>query len=488
MSAPTEDPTKRSGTLDQMPRRVLLYELNEVPWEILDLYVAARPESVSAKFLGACNQLTTVADDPFELMPWRTWPSMHMSRYTQEHNAYDQGQDPASFCGTPLWDVVEAAGLPVGIFGVLQSWPPREFRAGGFFVPDCFARTPAAFPRELERFQAFNTAMTRENGFAPEDDLSPRTLARVGVDVVRNGLTPWSMLRLADQLVRERRDRRYLGRRPTAQVLLAFDLFWRLHCRTNPALSIFFTNHVASMMHRFWGDWVPGYADNHGYEPDDVHRGFILNAMDYFDHQLGRIVRWMDEHPETVLVVASSMGQGGVSYHDMDATYVLDDASALIRELGFVGAEEGLAMYPRVTLMFGSEAEAEIAVAPVTSVRTATGPLFRDLRVKGTTLSFEIAYTWDTGDVVRDATWTALGSNAERTGTIADLGVVVRSRPGGGNTAQHVPDGIFLVYGGGIEPSRERRKIDLLDVAPSLLSLLELEPSPDMRGTASIFR
>ena len=468
-----------------MARRVLVYELNEVPWEIVDLYVAARPRSNVAAFLGECRQLTTVDEDPVELMPWRSWPTLHTSRFTDEHNAFDQGQDPATFRGTPLWDVAADAGRKVGVFGPLQSWPPRPFPAGGFFVPDSFARSPAAIPASLERFQAFNTAMTRENGFAAEDDLSAGTLAKVGVDIVRLGLTPWSAARLAEHVVRERLDRRYLSRRAAMQVLPCFDLFWRLHRRESPDLSIFFSNHVASMMHRFWGDWVPGYAATERYQPDPVYRGFILTAMDLFDHQLGRIRRWVSRTPGAVVVVASSMGQGPIPYQDMAETYVVDDAERLARALG-LDAEPGLAMYPRITLMFGDDAAAAAAEAVVGSVQTDLGPLFRDLRVVGTTLSFEVGYVYDGADLPSEVRWERPAGQPARA-DIAEIGISCRRRPGGGNTAQHIPEGILLVGGEGVSTDARRDKVSILDVAPSLLDLLGVQPSDDMRGSASLF-
>lgn len=469
-----------------MRRRVLLYELNEVPWEVVDLYVAARPRSNLAKLLPRAMLRTTTNTDPVDLMPWRTWPTFHTSLYTPDHNSYDQGQDPATFRGTPLWEVVDDAGMRVGLFGALQSWPAKAFRNGGFYVPDSFARTAETFPASLGRFQAFNTAMTSENSFAPDRRLSPVELARVSADLLRRGLTPSSMALGVEQLVRERLDPRYKSRRAVAQVLVCFDVFWRLHRRHDPHLSIFFTNHVASMMHRFWGDLMPDHTAHQGYEPDDIHRGFIFTAMDHFDRGLARIVRWIDCTPGSVLMVASSMGQGPIRYHDMSSTYVLDDSDRLVEALGLDGAGMGLGMYPRITLMFANEESAHAAAAPVRSAATPVGPLFRDLRVMGTTLSFEIGWQCDAADLPREVAWTPAGAPG-RTGDIAELGVVVRERPGGGNTAHHVPHGTLIVYGDGIDADSSRAEVSILDGAPSVLSLLGVDAPPSMRGRPSLF-
>ena len=375
------------------PRKIILYELNEVPWEVVDLYVSERPQSNLGALLDAGLSLTTLNDDPVPLQPWRTWPTFHTSTYTDEHNSFDLGQDPSTFKGDPIWDVAESAGLSVGLFGPLQSWPSREFSHGGFYVPDTFSRSPDTVPAALSRFQQFNITMTRENTFSADSRPRARQMLATGLDLVGRGLTPGSMVDLVGQLVRERGDARYKGRRPSFQALPSFDLFWRLHCLHRPHLSIFFTNHVASMMHRYWGDWVPDYARTEDYTPDPVFRRFVPWAMDASDRQLGRIRRYVDSHAGTVLIVASSMGQGGIPYRHLDRTFVLESPKQLLAQLRLGAAEAGLAMYPRISLRFDREDEAQTSVGSLRSVEgPRCGAMFRDFNVNGHTVSFEINY------------------------------------------------------------------------------------------------
>jgi hypothetical protein len=397
----------------------------------------------------------------------------------------DQGQDPETYRGTPIWDVVEEAGKPVGLFGVLQSWPAREFRTGGFYVPDSFARSVETFPHELERFQTFNVAMTKENNFSAEEPFTMRSLAATGADAVRRGLSPWSSAQLARHVIRERRDRRYLASRPSVQVLLCFDLFWRLHKRSNPALSIFFSNHVASMMHRFWGDWMEGY-DSNGYQPDPVYGTFIVSAMDYFDHQLGVMRAWVDSRPGTTLIIASSMGMGPIEFDPTPASHVVEDTEKLMTALGLPPGEVGPAMYPVVTLLFPTPDEAAVAAPVLESVSTELGPMFVDFRAHGRTLSFYVWMNKEHETIPESLSWTDT-EGTRRTGRIEDLGIVIRHRAGGGNTAQHLPDGPFIAYGAGIKADDSRAKLDILDAAPSILDLLGIEQTPDMKGAPSIF-
>ncbi|AHC27873.1 MULTISPECIES: hypothetical protein [Mycobacteriaceae] len=476
--------------MNRQARDVILYELNEVPWDVVDIYVKNRPDSNLAALLKDGQSLTTIHEDREELQglqPWRTWPTLHTSSY--EHNSFDLGQDPSTFKGDPIWNVAERAGLSVGLFGPMQSWPARPFAHGGFYVPDTFASDAKTYPPALERFQAFNLAMTGENGFSPDSALSPKALAGTAVDLVRLGLTPRSTATLATHLVKERIDPRYKAFRSAMQAPLSFDLYWRQHRKNQPRLSVFFTNHVAGMMHRFWGDGMPGYTDKYEYDADEVYGSFIVAAMDITDRQVGRIRKYLAKNPQSMLVISASMGQGPVAVPKLDGgRFVLDDHSKLITALGLKPADVALAMYPMLSLVFESEADAAEAVAPLESVLVnGTDRLFARLRVEGKTVTFGIDYTVPGEDTTK-LTIRPFGAAADTTVPANDLGLSVHSRIGGVNTGYHIPEGILLAAGAGITADPSRKEVDILDVAPSLLAnALGVEPPPSMKGIPTLF-
>lgn len=460
-------------------RRVLLYELNEVPWEVVDMYVRRRPSSNLAGLLERSRCQTTVNEDPNHLSPWRTWPTFHKALYSEEHRSFDLGQDPSTFRGLNVWDIAEANGLTLGLFGPLQSWPPHQPRNGGFYVPDTFSRGPETYPESLRRFQQFNLAMTRRLGFSSDAALSPTDLVLTGLDLMRRGMTPWSAGWICRQLVRERREPRYKACRSIAQALPAFDLFWRLYAKSKPDLSVFFTNHVAGMMHRFWGDAMNEYAEEHEYAADDVFARFIDDAMNVFDHQLGRILRRLAEEPETVLVIASSMGQGGIPYSHIGETFVLTDPQRLAQSLRLGSFTEGIAMYPASAVEFPDEASARSAAAVLRTVEGAAGQLFDEVRVEGRTVTFTIQVPYGKVEVDRSAHYRPNGSAELVTGHLDDLGIAVSERLGGGNTAYHIPEGILITFGEGIEGDSSRTEVNILDAAPMILELLGLEDKVD---------
>jgi hypothetical protein len=462
---------------------VLLYELNEVPWEIIDLYVENRPDSHVARLVAKAENRTTHTNDPDHLSPWGTWPTFHTGLHRAEHNSHQLGQDPETFRGTNIWDVAEAAGKSIGLFGALQTWPPRPFRHGAFYVPDTIARTPETIPTSLEGFQRFNLSMTNELGFSADQPLSLPGLASAGLGLVARGMTPWSSLRLAGHLARERREARYKAGRSIMQALPAFDLFWRLQRKHKPDLSIFFTNHVAGMMHRFWGDTFPAYAEKYGYQADPIYGEFVIEAMDIFDHQLGRIMRYLDANPDTVLIVAASMGQGPIPYNHIGETYVIEDTDAFAAALKLGPASKGMAMYPMNALEFPSHEAAKNAGELLGLIEVGGHPLIDEVEVFGESVTYKIRAEYNQETLPRDLEYRTSPGGEPIQATLEDLGWDTAKRLGGGNTAYHVPDGIYITYGADIAPDGSRETFDVRDASARIMTHLDLaEAWADTRG------
>ena len=170
--------------------QVLLYELNEVPWLVIDRYLTLRPTSKTAGVLRRSATMTTVLDDPNPLEPWRSWVTFHTGLTSDNHNSIDLGQDPSTFGGSTVWDDAVAAGKTVGLFGPLQSWPAARRPDAKFFVPDTFARSAECIPDTLTPFQQINLKLTSDNTFSADSKLSPAMLAQGALAMVRLGMSP----------------------------------------------------------------------------------------------------------------------------------------------------------------------------------------------------------------------------------------------------------------------------------------------------------
>ena len=92
----------------------------------LKKYIYDRPHSNFAKlYKSGIFKITTTKDDG-ELHPWSTWPSLHRGVPNFVHNIRYLNQDLkfANQKFPPFWVTLASAGIDVGIFGSLQSFPP----------------------------------------------------------------------------------------------------------------------------------------------------------------------------------------------------------------------------------------------------------------------------------------------------------------------------------------------------------------------------
>ena len=298
-----------------MPRRIVLFELNEVPWRIVDEFVAAEPHSALARILSTSRCFTSLTADHGHLSPWTTWPTLHRGVNDEQHMIANFGQNRsvADEQFPPVWELLHRAGVPVGICGTLHTYPvPADVQTYSFYLPDTFASEPTAFPAELETFQAFNLTMARASS-RNVDTAIPRgaalTLLR---SAHRLGIRPGTFGALAQQLVAERRKPWLTTRRRSFQSLLAFDVFDTQLRRHRPAFSSFFSNHVASAMHRYWAAGHPADYDqlNLGEEWLERYRGEVPWAMQRADEMIARLADFVQANPGSELWIASSMGQG----------------------------------------------------------------------------------------------------------------------------------------------------------------------------------
>ena len=61
----------------EMKKKLILYELNEVPHRVIVEYIKIRPNSNLAKIISISEYCHTYTEDDGELHPWSTWPTIH---------------------------------------------------------------------------------------------------------------------------------------------------------------------------------------------------------------------------------------------------------------------------------------------------------------------------------------------------------------------------------------------------------------------------
>lgn len=339
--------------------KILVYELNEVPWRVIDRYLASRQSTHLGKLLQTASQLTTHTTDSGELHPWSTWPTMHRGVNNDAHEIRFINQDLTSAQSyPPLWQLLADAGITVGVCGCLQSFPPLAHKNMHFHIPDTFAPAPDTLPAQYQPFQQLNLKLTSENK-AIATGVSLKDMTE-GLGLFRTGVTLRSGMRLAGHLVSEKLNKLNKSLRATMQAHVAFDVFMDALKSMQPQYAAFFSNHVAGTMHRYWKYAFPEdfqYQLQSGSEFDRFHSQSVFKAMDIFDEQLGILSAFAEQHGYDV-VVCSSMGQEAVHRGVYLPELKLDNERLLAEKMGFAGAfTMNLAMQPDINFVFANREE-----------------------------------------------------------------------------------------------------------------------------------
>ncbi|MBL0141453.1 MAG: hypothetical protein IPP91_05160 [Betaproteobacteria bacterium] len=373
-----------------------------------------------------------------------TWPTLHRGINNEHHGIKNLGQDPSTFKGEPIWEEIRRRGGSIGVFGSMQSWPPMDPGPGGFFVPDTFAHDAHCIPESLSPLQAFNLAQVRRNPRVV-DRSAPNTAEGLGaLRTMRRAGVRWSTLaRLAAQVAGERFDPLLAARRPVFQTVLFWDVFRRQFDPANPpALTTFFTNHVAGVMHRYWKDVFPEDFPDALPAPGAHSREPLMQfAIGELDAMLADVLAWSRKNPDLVVVFAASMGQAAVHRDSHEGLeLVVEDLAVLLKAAG-LGREDYkalLAMVPQVAIEVRDAAKRAWARDTLAGATTAAGLPF--IRVQEIGASLSISVHSPPNARIEAGTFTIGG----RAIAWAEAGIRMQEiEPG---TAYHIPEGSFAVW------------------------------------------
>ena len=469
-----------------MARKIILFELNEVPSRIFDAYCRWHPHSPLAQRLGQCLRFDTLTEDAGSLSPWITWPSLHRGVNNEKHLLSDFGQSTAEVdkAHPPVWKLLQREGVSTGVCGSLHTYPlPANVEGYSFYLPDTFAAGAECFPRVLESFQAFNLEMARESARNVSKRVPWASALRVLRDAPELGFRPSTALDLAGQLLAERRAPERRGRRRTYQSVLAFDVFMRQLETTRPAFTTFFTNHVASAMHRYWAAAFPDDYETMDYTPAWIakYQDEIRFAMGKADVFLTRVLGFADANPEYTVWITTSMGQKATRARPVETQLYVTDGKRLMGALGFGEGqwESRPAMLPQFNVAVAAERQSELVSK------------LRKLRINGVPLSFRVNaagfVSLDFGHDNLDSTAAAELEGAPR--PFASLGLSnVTIDDKSGTSAYHIPQGCLFIYDPKqlARPGRAREQLSALEIVPSILRNFGIERPGYMRSAPAL--
>ena len=489
---------------------VLFVEINEAEKYFLDRYLArgllpnfaklAKDRAfVVTKIPGFTDDGTPGSRAWRDIMPWVIWPSLYTGLAAKDHGVVAFGQDTAPLQGKCLWDVLDRHGISAGVFGSLQSYPPRNHGQMRFYVPDSLSDDAACFPPEVRPLQEFCVSAARNYS---EDFLTHAIEgAKQLLQSPRCGVQAKTLAKLFLQVPREKwygpqmeADRAFL------HSALCVDAFKYLYAKHRPRFATVHMNHIAYSQHRYWRAAEPARFSDELSETDTrffataaarnayeaKHADRIQRAFVYADEILGELLALAGD--ETLVVVTTALGQEPIDpVHEIHNPVVrLTNEIAFFDAAGLKNYRVYHQMNPDLTINFLEESEAAEAEKIVEAFYVDAGaptlagasaepaPLFTVERI-GRQLFCEFRmpvglYGRTNGVTIRHRNRPSLafpfGEHVSQHGTNDQ------------STAQHRDDGWLLIGGKGMKVEALRKEIAVTEVAPAILGLFGLPPEP----------
>ncbi len=469
-------------------RKLVLFELNEVPFRILDHFARLDPDSALGRLRRRARSYETYTEDSGHLSPWVSWPTLHRGVTNLDHEISHFGQDLSHVNREfpPIWSLLTQNGIRCGVFGSLQSYPlPDTLDNYAFFVPDTFAAGPECFPKSLEAFQNFNLVMVDRSVRNVSSGIALREAVRFLRAAPGLGLRARTVAKLAKQLVQERINPNGVVRRRTSQVQIAFDFFLRALSRERPDMAFFFTNHVASSMHRYWPALFPEDYEKLRFDADwlrtwDSEIPFVMREA---TDQLGDLVRFVERNRDYTLIVASSMGQAAVESRErVETELTMSNHTAFATAMGLEPNEwsKERAMAPQFVFQVADHA-VDRFIQSIGGL-TINGEHRKITRISKNRVSVDIGIVNLKDDEIE------IEFKGQRYAPI-NLGLINLSlRDAAGANAYHIPEGICLVYDPGApeQAGTAPRRISTTEVAPSILANFGIEPPGYMQAALSL--
>lgn len=457
--------------------KLLIYELNELPKDLLLDYISLKPKSALSKLYNQGTLKITKTKDEGELHPWSTWPTFYRGVNNNLHKIQFINQDKtfAENKYPPVWNILANKGISIGIFGSLQSYPPPDFENINFYLPDTFAPNKDAVPEILSIFQEFNlnivgnnNAITRSINFI---DLKSFTKC-----LLNNLISPKTIFEVLYHISKELLLPKYKIRRSLMQPLLSFDPYLSQLKKFKPSFSTFFTNHLAGMMHRYWYDYYPSNFKNKVREVSIFKKNSIIKAFDIADKQIGALISFAKKNDYN-LWIASSMGQGPIERGYYIEEIFLKKPRKFLEALDLSTESYKFlpSMYPDINIeCINQKANNEIC-SKIKLLVDSSNKQIITTRYKPRSNSINLILN-TSANLIKDSHLFFKNKKI----TLNALGLELFRRDSG--TGYHIPEGILLTFG---DKSKHLLKshdtIDTTLIAPLILRYFDLKPKNYMK-------
>ena len=459
-----------------MNQKAIVLEINEVPLKLLDYYKEVNPKSHIAFLLDNSLVLETEAKDVEEdfLYPSQTWGSINTGAGYDQHKIHWYN-DPKPDKYPLYWKQIAEAGLKVGLINTLHSSPADTYIEDSnykFVIPDCFASNNITKPEIYQDFQALNTSATSESGRTATMSFPRQKAVSTLAKSPALGFKPKTLFDAASLVAKIKTGRINKERLRNLQFTLLADIFFKQLKSQDVDLAIFFTNHIAANMHRYWYGLFPEEYSLKLYDQAwiDKYSEEILVSLDLFDNFLKRLIAYCDKAKRSLILV-SSMGQAANEKLTETPKY-LYKLENFDKFLGKLCPEKkyqykvDAAMVPQYSLNFEKEAEAQECFAIINEAKNY---------LKGIWLKIDLNQKVITISTNLDANTDRFYVKGENFG-YDELGysqVAIKAH----HAARHCPEGTLIVYNSDTSDAKNHT-VNYLEYAPAMLKFFGVE-SPE---------
>ncbi len=456
-----------------MNQKAIVIEINEVPLRVLNYYKKFNPNSTIAHLLSQSLVLQTEAKDVEEsfLYPSQTWASLNTGVPYDLHKIRDYN-DPKPNSYPLYWKTLAENGLNVGLINTLHSSPADSYIDNSnykFVIPDCFASNNLTKPDIYQDFQELNTRATSDNGRVTTLKFSRQKALATLVKSPELGIKLKTLVNAAMLVARIKTSRVNKERLRNLQFTLLADIFFKQIQSKDVDLAIFFTNHIAANMHRYWYALFPEDYNIKLYNQEWIYKfsSEILVSLDLLDNFLRRLIDYCQKH-QRVLILVSSMGQTADEKlkETPSYSYKLENIQKLLDKLCLEKQYEyqiEAAMIPRYSLNFTSEDEAEKCFQTIKESKKYLKNIHLEVNQNQKVITIKSQLDSNTDQFfIKDKSFSH-----------DDLGfrkIYIEDHHSG----RHCPEGSLIIYNSRTS-SATNNTVDYLEYAPAMLKFFGLD-------------
>jgi predicted AlkP superfamily phosphohydrolase/phosphomutase len=437
-----------------MDRKVIIIELDGATWDIIDPLIC-RGELPTFRLLkekGTYGEVNT----SYRGSP-TIWTAIFTGKRREKFGDPFFGVNQARIRAKRIWEIAAENGLRVGICHPLLTWPPAPLE--GFVIPDIFAMGPETYPAKYRYLQKLYLSRHGNNAISQSFYFLRSFLSCGNLSVAL------ALLKFLSSLVVRPQVLNTFHRRLMVVTRLDHNFFLRLFKKYRPQMSTFHLHALDTISHKYWQFMnKPGRYD-----------GVIADFYREADRFLSKVLQLVDQ--QTSLVVVAD--HGFQEYNDGRGKFELN-VSALRDLLNINTAARVVRMGNAFVMNLGavdSQVDALQLTQEIASAKLQEGyPLFVNVKKIDQNIHFrlnkKILTSRDPMEELvsfRGAGQLVFGDLFHRKAFV-DTGIHAAGR------------GLFAVYGPQFLQNTNIHKVEIFDITPTLLTLLDLPIAKDMDG------